>query len=225
MLNPGTFCGILNLAKRCTLRGVYLSGHSVTHVRAADARLLPNTRGQEKIMEVGEIRRELKEKLADAEKILIGIGAEWEEDGTEKERILKEAFSFLLEAVSGKDYFVITTLNPAALLKRGFEKTHMVAPLDVSLTEDEWDGYMKWLAGTLNRKTVLLELGENFLHPTIIRWPFEKMAFINKKACLYRVHKKFYQITDELKEKAAAVKEDSVLFMAEWSKEEKYGSN
>ena len=121
-----------------------------------------------------------------------------------------------MQAVDGKDCFVITTLVADALLKRGFEKTHMVAPLDVSLTEEEWDGYMKWLAGTLNRKTVLLELGENFLHPTIIRWPFEKTALINKKAHLYRVHKKFYQITDELKEKATAVQEDSVLFMAEW---------
>lgn len=167
-------------------------------------------------MEVSEIRQELKEKLADAEKVLIGIGTEWKDDGEERDKALEKAASFLLQAVDGKDCFVITTLVADALLKRGFEKTHMVAPLDVSLTEEEWDGYMKWLAGTLNRKTVLLELGENFLHPTIIRWPFEKTALINKKAHLYRVHKKFYQITDELKEKATAVQEDSVLFMAEW---------
>ena len=65
---------------------------------------------------------------------------------------------------------------------RGFEKEHMVAPLDVSLTEEQWNGYTGWLAGTLNRTTVLLELGEGFAHPSLIRWPFERTAAINRKA-------------------------------------------
>lgn len=176
-------------------------------------------------MELCEIRRKLKEELADAEKILIGIGAEWKEAGDVREELVKKAAGALLTAIEGKDYFIISTLTRDELLKRGFEKKHMAAPLDVSLTEEEWDGYMKWLAGTLNKKTVLLELGEGFEHPSLIRWPFEKTASLNNKAYLYRVHKKFYQITDELKEKAAAVKADSVEFMADWEKEEKDGSN
>ena len=64
---------------------------------------------------------------------------------------------------------------------------------------------MEWLyrlAGRdFNRTTVLLELGEGFGHPSLIRWPFERTAAINRKARLYRVHKTFYQITEELKEK------------------------
>lgn len=85
-------------------------------------------------------------------------------------------------------------------------------------------GYTGWLAGTLNRTTVLLELGEGFGHPSLIRWPFERTAAINRKARLYRVHKTFYQITEELKEKAAAVKADSVGFMEGFGEEE-HGSD
>jgi len=179
----------------------------------------------EKSMEIKEIRQKLKAEIAGAEKVLIGIGAEWKVEDGDREKLIQEAAGNLKKAVEGKDYFVITTLDLEELLKRGFEKAHMVAPLDVSLTEEEWDGYMKWLAGTLNRKTVLLELGEGFKHPSLIRWPFEKTAVLNRKARLYRVHKKFYQITDELKEKAVAVQADSAVFMAEWEKEEEDGSN
>ena len=99
-----------------------------------------------------------------------------------------------------------------------------MTPLDVSLTEEQWNGYTGWLAGTLNRTTVLLELGEGFGHPSLIRWPFERTAAINRKARLYRVHKTFYQITEELKEKAAAVKADSVGFMEGFGEEE-HGSD
>lgn len=176
-------------------------------------------------MEINEIRREMKEKLDSAEKVLIGIGSEWRKAEGEREAVIKKAAAALLRETEGKDYFIISTLTLEELLKRGFQKKHMVTPLDVSLTEEEWDGYMKWLAGTLNRRTVLLELGEGFLHPSLIRWPFEKTAALNQKAHLYRIHNKFYQITDELKDKATAIKYDSVEFMAAWEEEEKNGSD
>ena len=176
-------------------------------------------------MERNEIRQELGERLRDAEKVLVGIGAEWKPADGDREELVKKAARVLSRALEGKDYFVISTLTADALSRLGFEKTHTVAPLDVSLTEEEWDGYMKWLAGTLNRKTVLLELGEGFAHPSLIRWPFEKTAAINRKAYLFRIHEKFYQITDELREKAAAVKADSVGFMAEWEREDEDGSD
>lgn len=180
---------------------------------------------REKSMEINEIRREMKERLANGEKLLIGIGSEWKEAEEDREAVIRRAAAALLKELEGKDYYIISTLTLDELTKRGFEKKHMVAPLDVSLTEEEWDGYMKWLAGTLNRRTVLLELGEGFLHPSLIRWPFEKTAALNQKAHLYRIHRKFYQITDELKEKATAVKCDSAEFMAEWEEEEENGSN
>ena len=75
---------------------------------------------------------------------------------------------------------------------------------------------MNWLSRTLNRKLMILELGEGFLQPTINRWPFERTVMINQKSCMYRVHKTFYQIADEIKERAFAVKADSVEFFAQW---------
>ena len=155
-------------------------------------------------MDNSEIRKEIQEEVRKAEKILVGIGAEWKRGDEDREEQIRRASK--------------------ALRDRGFEKEHMVAPLDVSLTEEQWNGYTGWLAGTLNRTTVLLELGEGFAHPSLIRWPFERTAAINRKARLYRVHKTFYQITEELKEKAAAVKADSVGFMEGFGEEE-HGSD
>lgn len=77
----------------------------------------------------------------------------------------------------------------------------------------QWENYKKWLTGTLNRELVILELGVGFQFPTVIRWPFEKTAFFNRKSCLYRVNEKFSQITEELKDRARAAAENSVEFV------------
>ena len=34
--------------------------------------------------------------------------------------------------------------------------------------------------------------------PNIIRWPFEKIAYYNRKADFFRVHGTLYQLTEEL---------------------------
>lgn len=167
-------------------------------------------------MEIEMIYEELNQKLADAERILIGIGAEWKRKDEAREELVMEAKARLGALVEGKDYFVISTLAKEELDRLGFIDFKTVAPLDEALTEEQWNGYMNWLSRTLNRKLVILELGEGFLQPTLIRWPFEKTVAINQKACMYRVHKTFYQIADEIKEKATAVKADSVEFLAGW---------
>ena len=168
-------------------------------------------------MEIENIREDLKEKLAGAERVLIGIGAEWKVKDEEREAQVAKAREKLNALMEGKDYFVISTLPLEELERLGFESGHTVAPLDVSLTEEQWNAYTDWLSRTLNRKLVILELGESFMHPSIMRWPFERTVAINNKACMYRVHKTFYQISDEIKEKAVAVKADSVEFFAEWN--------
>lgn len=158
------------------------------------------------------MRTEMKERLADAEKILIGIGGEWKRGSEDRENEIKSAAENLKRLLTGKDYYVISTLSKEDLGRLGFEKSHTVSPLDVSLTEEEWNRYTEWLSRTLNRKLMILELGEGFKHPSVIRWPFERTVMINHKAYMYRIHKTFYQITDEICEKAAAVKADSVEF-------------
>lgn len=77
-----------------------------------------------------------------------------------------------------------------------------------------WEKYMMWLQGTLNKKVCILELGVGFSYPTIIRWPFEKIGFLNQKADFIRVHHNLYQLSEELKEKGISVEENAVDFLS-----------
>ena len=79
--------------------------------------------------------------------------------------------------------------------------------------EKSWERYMLWLQGTLNKKICILELGAGFDYPTVIRWPFEKVAMLNQKACFVRVNKKLPQIAKEIREKSFSVKMDSNDFI------------
>ena len=69
---------------------------------------------------------------------------------------------------------------------------------------------MKWLQGTLNRKLFILELGVGMRFPTVIRWPFEKAAFYNKRACFCRVNEKLYHLTEELAEKGWGISQNAI---------------
>lgn len=78
----------------------------------------------------------------------------------------------------------------------------------------QWNAYTRWLAGTLNRELLILELGVGFGTPTVIRWPFEKTAAVNKKAHMYRIHGKFAQLSEEIRDKAVSIPINSVEYMA-----------
>lgn len=73
-----------------------------------------------------------------------------------------------------------------------------------------WKAYMKWQTETINRSLVILELGEGFQTPTVMRWPFEKVVFFNRKAHLYRVNEALSQIPKEVEERAEGIRENSV---------------
>lgn len=77
----------------------------------------------------------------------------------------------------------------------------------------QWEVYTAWMQKTLNKKICIVELGEGLKYPTVIRWPFEKMAFINQKSVLFRVHSKLYQLTEELKERAHSIPMDPITFL------------
>lgn len=77
----------------------------------------------------------------------------------------------------------------------------------------QWEKYTRWLSCTLNRKLCILELGVGFRYPQVVRWPFEKTAFFNRKSTLIRVSSKFPQLTDELSERGISVAEDPVSFL------------
>lgn len=74
----------------------------------------------------------------------------------------------------------------------------------------QWNRYMKWLSGTLNKKLLILELGVGFKNPGVVRFAFEKTVFFNQKAKMYRVNQTFAQISEELQGKAVSVAENSV---------------
>lgn len=80
----------------------------------------------------------------------------------------------------------------------------------------QWNKYMSWLQGTMNRKVCLLELGAGLQFPSVIRFPFEKMTYFNQKASCFRVHKSLYQLTEEMAERSESVPVNAVeLFAAE----------
>ena len=166
-------------------------------------------------LEKKEAEKILKEKMGSAEKILVGIGSEWKKkEGEEEQRILSAAEK-LNGMLNGRDYYMITSLSDEDAARLPFDAGHMAVPRGVSFTEEAWKSYTLWLSCTLNRNTVLLELGENFMDPSLIRWPFEKTAMLNHKAYLFRIHRHFSQIPEELAGKACPVAESSVTFIEE----------
>lgn len=76
-----------------------------------------------------------------------------------------------------------------------------------------WKLYTKWLQGTLNRKLCVLELGVSLDYPSVIRFPFEKIAFFNQKAVFIRVHEKLYHLSDEIGQKGISHKENAISFL------------
>lgn len=87
-----------------------------------------------------------------------------------------------------------------------------------SAYQERWADYTKFLTNTLNSKLLILELGVGLEYPTVIRWPFEKVAFINKQAHLIRVHEKLYQHTPEIQDKTDSIQMNSVNYILQESK-------
>ncbi len=80
----------------------------------------------------------------------------------------------------------------------------------------QWNRYTRWMADAMNREVVLLELGVGFSNPGLVRFPFEKIMFFNKKAFLCRVHGTFPQITEELNGRAEGIRQCSTDWVAGW---------
>ena len=49
--------------------------------------------------------------------------------------------------------------------------------------------------------------------PSVIRFPFEKVAFFNKKAKLIRINETLYQLSEQIGEKGISIAENAVDFM------------
>lgn len=78
----------------------------------------------------------------------------------------------------------------------------------------QWESYTKWLQGTVNKKTCVIELGVGMQLPTIIRWPFEKIVYYNQKAFLYRIHPSLYQLGEKIGDRGMGINEKPVKFLS-----------
>lgn len=78
---------------------------------------------------------------------------------------------------------------------------------------DQWKKYMSWLQNTINHKICVIELGEGMRFPSVIRFPFEKVAIYNLKSRFYRVNEKLYQINHDAAARSEAVQCNSINFL------------
>lgn len=155
----------------------------------------------------------MKQKLDEAQFVLVGIGEEWRADKLSGD--IKIAYEKLAGLLEGKDYFVVTTLEDGLAFETALDRARIAAPFAgeraaTGSSEARWKEYTQWLMGTLNRSLFILELGEGFGNPSVIRWPFEKMTCLNLKADLYRIHGKFSQLPENLGERGHRIAVNSV---------------
>lgn len=78
---------------------------------------------------------------------------------------------------------------------------------------EQWSVYRKWLQGTINRKLCIVELGVLMDFPSVIRWPFEKIATYNQKSSFFRINETLYQLPKEISNNGNAKKENAVTFL------------
>ena len=160
--------------------------------------------------------KDLMGKLETAEMVLVGTGEEFEAESSQD--ILSKAYEKLAQLLAGKNYFVITTGKDDLIMQSGLKVDRIVQPLLFEEDSDQmppmWDKYTKWLQGTLNRNVLILELGVGLKYPGVIRFPFEKAAYFNKKADFIRVHGRLYQMTEELGDKGISIAQNAVDFLA-----------
>ena len=106
------------------------------------------------------------------------------------------------------NYFIISSTKHNYLGESTINPKRLVCPY-INEDEKQWDFYNKWLSATLAKKLLVIEIGEGFNNPNLIRWPFERIVMINDKAHFYRVHSTFYQIPKEIADKACTMKINS----------------
>lgn len=80
---------------------------------------------------------------------------------------------------------------------------------------ENWERYTKWLQGTVGKKLCILELGAGMMFAGILRFRFEKIAALNQKASIVRVHRSLYQMPGEISGRGKSISQNAVDFMAE----------
>lgn len=158
----------------------------------------------------------LIEAYKEAEMVVIGIGSELckkaFEDDDKRISVLNE-YNKILDK---KNYFIITSHQNNIFENTDFNTRRICNPLiQDDNSEKQWDLYNKWLSASLNKKLLIIEIGEDFNHPNIFRWPFEKVVFINQKSKMFRINDVFYQLPADIGERAQSIKANGMSFVSE----------
>ncbi len=152
----------------------------------------------------------IREDIETYDGILFGFGTELFK---QKNEDINDVLDKLAEYLNHKNCFIISSIKEDTLRKSGLNQKRIVCPYlaetDKETEDKQWELYNKWLSGTLAKKLLVIELGENFNNPNLIKWPFERVVMINDKARFYRIHSMFYQIPPEIKDKSVTYKYDS----------------
>lgn len=158
-----------------------------------------------------------------AEMVVIGVGDEWDHLNTVNENEYHELLGFCHQYLEHKNFFIISSSQNREFQWDEINRRRIVQPLlfqkegilesEKEQIEKQWDLYNKWLSATLNKKLLILELGEGFSNPNVFRWPFEKVTFINQKAEFFRVNQLLPQIPENIRERAHSVSSSSYDFL------------
>lgn len=155
--------------------------------------------------------------INDADMVLVGIGEELSFEKCEINKLMG-FYNALSTAVKDKNYFVISVNPDAAIFDSTIDNGRITAPFSDSeeITESgedkQWDLYMKWLSGTLNKKLLVIEFGVLLNRPNVIRWPFERVVMINTNAKLVRINKSIPQLPSELRERGISIGDNPLYF-------------
>lgn len=159
--------------------------------------------------------KEVIDDIKSSDYVIVGIGKEiYNSDDVGVYENLKK----ILESNDHVNYFIVSTDKTGNIRNKGLNEKRIVCPVNQENMEEEekqWDFYNKWLSSSLAKKMVILETGEDFSNPNIIRWPFERIVMINQKSKLYRVNNTFYQIPKEINDRAQAVEMNGAQFIKE----------
>jgi hypothetical protein len=152
----------------------------------------------------------------DAEMFAIGLGGELALSRFESDDDRVRILNFYNKILDEKNYFAVTSHKNNIFEGTDFNTKRICNPLiEGEKSENQWDLYNKWLSASLNKKLVLVEIGEGFNNPNVFRWPFEKVVAINQKSKMFRIHKTFYQLPAEITERAKSLKADGMTFLCE----------
>lgn len=157
-----------------------------------------------------DLYEKIVESFINADKVLIGIGTGLHKPDT-------KIIDFYNTYLEKKDYFIITSRTDNLFFDVSIDEKKVCNAL-LEDNEKQWTLYNKWLSATLNKKLLIIELGEDFSRPHIFRWPFEKIVFINKLSTLYRINEKFYQLPENIGDRAYGHKINVNNFIEEFMK-------